>query len=132
MSSFNAWSQLVTKYVLDNPTGFKELAERLKQAGVEHAGSKAAAAALGFLMAKAGDDGGNVYDDVVGAIEHAMDPGGTDAAETADKVFSLIYQWIDKTLEEEGYPSASIDEGGAGANTRHLIAEAFANKMPPL
>jgi len=125
MSSFNAWSQLVTKYVLDDPTGFKKLTERLRQAGVEHASSKAAAAAMGFLMAKAGADGGNVYEDVASIIEN-----NTDAVEAADKVFSLIYQWIDKTLKEDGYPPAETDD--EGPNTRQLIAEAFANKMPPL
>jgi len=125
MSSLNAWSQLVTKYVLDDPMSFKKLTERLGQAGVDHAGSKAIAAAIGFLMAKEGDDGGNVYEDVASIIE-----SNTDAVEAADKVFGLIYQWIDKTLEEDGYPPAETDD--EGPNTRQLIAEAFANKMPPL
>lgn len=127
-SSFNEWSRLVTKHVLDDPAGFSELVNRLEVC--EHAGSKKAAAAMGFLLGKAGGiiekEEASVYDDVVEVIEQGME-----ACEAADKIFGIIYQWIDKTLEEDGYPEAE-EMGGTEWNTRKVIMEAFANKMPPL
>lgn len=127
-SSFNEWSRLVTKYVLDDPAGFKELVDRLEVC--EHAGSKKTAAAMGFLLGKAGGviekEEHSVYDDVVEVIEQGME-----ACEAADKIFGIIYQWIDKTLEEDDYPEAEEMIDG-GYNVRMLIREAFANKMPPL
>lgn len=135
-SSFNDWSRLVTKHVLDDPAGFSELVNRLEVC--EHAGSKSAAAAMGFLLGKAGSipekEEPSVYDDVVDVLDQMgwrSDGKGLEACEAADKIFGIIYQWIDKTLEEDGYPEAE-EMTEAEWNTRKVIMEAFANKMPPL
>lgn len=131
-SSFNDWSRLVTKHVLDDPAGFNELVNRLKVC--EHAGSKACAAAIGFLIGKEGssveEEEHNVYADVVDIVE-TVDAGHMESCEATDKIFVTIYQWIDKTLAEDGYPEAEEMADG-DYNVRMLIKEAFANKMPPL
>lgn len=133
-SSFNDWSRLVTKHVLDDPAGFNELVKRLEVC--EHAGSKKTAAAMGFLLGKAaGAEGAeeeeqSVYDDVLGIID-GVDRGYVESCEATDKIFGAIYQWIDKTLAEDGYPEAEEMADG-DYNVRMLIREAFANKMPPL
>lgn len=131
-SSVEAFSQVVTKYVLGSQDRFNELKKRLTMC--EHAMSKAGAAALGYLIAmeekeEEEKEEPTVYDDVVDVL-YRVDEGHVGPCEAADKIFSIIYQWIDKILEEDGYDAAC--DGVVPPNTRTVILEAFANKMPPL
>lgn len=131
-SSFNDWSRLVTKHVLDDPAGFNKLVERLEVC--EHAGSKKTAAAMGFLLGKAAgaveEEEQGVYEDVLKIVD-GVDTGYVESCEATDKIFGAIYQWIDKTLAEDGYPEAEEMADG-DYNVRMLIRETFADKMPPL
>lgn len=96
-SSFNAFSKVVTKHVLGSQNRFNELKDRL--AMCEHATSKAGAAALGYLMAMEEKENNDCHWE---AVKDLIDTS-VDSATTTDEVMVVIYQWLDKKLEDEGY-----------------------------
>ena len=116
-SSFNAFSKVVTKYVMGSQERFSELKEKL--AMCEHATSKAGAAALGYLMAmEEKENASNVYDLVVEQVEN----DGEDSYARTDQIFLAIYKWLDTILAEEGYKHDHY--------VRELIATKFSTYVP--
>ena len=117
-SSFNAFSKVVTKYVLGSQERFNELKGRMEMC--EHATSKAGAAALGYLIAmEEKNDGKNtIYDLVLEQVEDDVD-----SLSRTDAIFTAIYKWLDKKFEGEGYPD---HDGGC----RSVLHEAFDPYMP--
>lgn len=112
-SSFNAFSRVVTKYVLGSQERFNELKERMEMC--EHATSKAGAAALGYLIAMEEQEEGkkNIYDLVFEQVESY----GEDTCVRTEAIFAAIYKWLDKKFEEESY--------GEGGGVREILHEAF-------
>lgn len=98
-ASFHAYSKLVTKHVLGDPSAFNELVESL--AACEHAKSKSVAAALGYLVAMEDklEKELSIYDKVLDEVE---DSDG-DALIRTDSIMTEVYCWLDKELEKEGY-----------------------------
>ena len=111
-SSFNAFSKVVTKYVLGSQERFNELKERMEMC--EHATSKAGAAALGYLIAMEEKESRNIYDVVLEQVEN----NGEDGCVRTEAIFAAIYKWLDGRLEEEGY----FDDEGT---SRSVLHEAF-------
>ena len=94
---FNAFSKVVTKHVLDNPEEFNKIKERFEM--LECATSKAGAGALGYLMAKAEEEEGeeqDVYDQTLNVIRENRENEWI----CADAIFTLIYKWLAKELED--------------------------------
>ena len=113
-SSFNAFSRVVTKYVLGSQERFNELKERMEMC--EHATSKAGAAALGYLIAmeEKEKESRNIYDVVLEQVENDRE----DSCIRTEAIFAAIYKWLDGKLEGEGY---SDDYG----SSRSVLHEAF-------
>jgi hypothetical protein len=113
-SSFNAFSKVVTKYVLGSQERFNELKGRMEMC--EHATSKAGAAALGYLIAmeEKEAESRNIYDVVLEQVED----NGEDGCVRTEAIFAAIYKWLDGRLEEEGY----FDDEGT---SRSVLHEAF-------
>ena len=118
-SSFNAFSKVVTKYVLGSQERFNELKGRMEMC--EHATSKAGAAALGYLIAmeEKKKESQNIYDLVLEQVEN----DGEDSMIRTDAIFTAIYKWLDGRLAEEGY----FDDEGT---SRSVLHEAFDPYMP--
>jgi hypothetical protein len=116
-SSFNAFSKVVTKYVLGSQERFNELKGRMEMC--EHATSKAGAAALGYLIAMEEKESQNIYDLVLEQVEN----DGEDSMIRTDAIFTAIYKWLDGRLAEEGY----FDDEGT---SRSVLHEAFDPYMP--
>ena len=85
-----------------------------------------AAAALGYLIAKGEleakkeeeEEELDVYDEAIAVIEKYCHPPGNNSAHTAtDEIFTLIYEWLDKSLAEKNYPLLGV--------TRRDIEELF-------
>ena len=95
-SSFNEFSKVVGKYVLDSPERFNELKDRMKMC--EHATSKAGAAALGYLIAMEEKESRNIYDVVLEQVENDRE----DSCIRTEAIFTAIYKWLDKALAEDG------------------------------
>jgi hypothetical protein len=101
-SSFNSFSKVVTKHVMGSQDRFNELKERLEMC--EHATSKAGAAALGYLIAMEEKENGDCpWEEVRDLIDASLD-----SATTTDEVMVVIYQWLDKKLEDEGYDKVNF------------------------
>jgi molecular chaperone GrpE (heat shock protein) len=120
--SFSQFSKVVNKHVLGNQDEFTRLKDKLEMC--EHATSKAGAAALGYLMAMEemeelkSEAGNSVYDKVLEVVDGLISANGQHFAESAcDEIFTIIYEWLDKILEGEGYEKSSY--------LRELIASAF-------
>lgn len=112
--SFNAFSRVVTKHVLGSQERFNELKERLSMC--EHATSKAGAAALGYLIAMEEKENNDEcpWEKVRDLIDDSVD-----SATTTDQIMKAMYQWLDKTLEKEGYDKV-----------RTVLYDAFEMYMP--
>jgi molecular chaperone GrpE (heat shock protein) len=122
LSNLNQFAQVVNKHVLGNQNEFVRLKDKLEMC--EHATSKAGAAALGYLMAMEemeelkSEAGNSVYDKVLEVVDGLISANGQHFAESAcDEIFTIIYEWLDKILEGEGYEKSSY--------LRELIASAF-------
>lgn len=117
--SFNEYSRVVTKHVLGESKEFEELQERL--AMCEHARSRSVAAALGYLIAKAEQNNKQftIYDKVLEQVEDSSGDGMT----RNDAIFTEIYYWLDKNLDNAGYDE---EEG-----PRQIIADLFAALIVP-
>ena len=106
--SFNQFSKVVNKHVLGNQDEFTRLKDKLEMC--EHATSKAGAAALGYLMAMEeteeleSEAGNSVYDKVLEVVDGLISANGQHFAESACyEIFTIIYEWLDKELENGGY-----------------------------
>jgi hypothetical protein len=95
-SSFNEFAKIITKHVLDDPQKLNELKERFEV--LEHAQSKAGAAALGYLIGKAekAEEDLDVYDQTLNVIRENRENEWI----CADQIFTLIYKWLAKELED--------------------------------
>jgi hypothetical protein len=97
-------NQVLTKYVMGNRQEFDELKERFE--GMDD-WSAPAAAALAYLIAKdeleaekeEEEEEPDVYDEVVKLIEdHGHHLTALSAHTTADQIFTLIHEWLNKEL----------------------------------
>jgi hypothetical protein len=95
-SSFNEFAKIITKHVLDDPQKLNELKERFEV--LEHAQSKAGAAALGYLIGKAekAEEDLDVYDQTMNIIRENRENEWI----CADAIFTLIYKWLAKEFED--------------------------------
>ena len=95
-SSFNEFVKIITKHMLDDPQKLTELKERFEV--LEHAQSKAGAAALGYLIGKAEKEKEDldVYDQTLNVIRENKENEWI----CADQIFTLIYKWLAKELED--------------------------------
>lgn len=121
-SSLSQFAKAVTKHVMGNQDEFNRLKSKLEMC--EYATSKAGAAALGYLLAMEemeelkSEAGISAYDKVFDVVNDLINCNGQYFAESAcDEIFTIIYEWLDKKLEDEGY--------GKGNYIRELIALNF-------
>ena len=68
----------------------------------------------------------SIRERVISVIGQFSD-GELDEECAADLVFGLIYKWLDKVFEDEGYDSHAVDDESA----RYVIAEAFQSFVKP-
>ena len=101
--------------------GFPEM-EKLREqfAAFDLCADKRAAAIFGYLLAKeeanAESTDTDIYDKVCAVLELYEEGSYGDVTDAADKVFSMIYKWLDK---QEG-----LD--------KEVLKETFANCLPPI
>ena len=103
--------QAINEHVMGDCSEFSALKKRFKD--FDTCADQPAAAALGYLIAKAEleaakeeEEEPDVYDEVVGIIkEYSYPDGPIGAHTTADRIFTLIYKWLDKDLKAKGHPS---------------------------
>jgi hypothetical protein len=99
----------ITKHVMGDCSEFTALKKRFKDFDV--CLDQPTAAALAYLIAK--DELGaekeeeeeepDVYDEAIAVIKKYCHPPGNISAHTAtDEIFTLIYEWLDKSLAENG------------------------------
>jgi len=115
--------QVITKHVMGDRQKFDELKERF-QKDLDWCSNHSVAAALAYLIAK--DELGaekeeeeeeeeeepDVYDKAVEVIKKYCHPPGNNSAHTAtDEIFTLIYEWLDKSLAEKNYPLLGVTRG---------------------
>jgi hypothetical protein len=98
----------ITKHVMGDRQGFDELKKRFES--MEHWNSPAAAA-LGYLIAKdelaaekkEEEEEPDIYDEAVEVMKKYGHPHSHISPHTAtDEIFTLIYEWLDKSLAEKG------------------------------
>jgi len=126
--SFNEWSKAITKHVLDNPVKFSELVGKFEMC--EHAASKSVAAAMAYLMAKAEAEESEEDDDKYGAsaiynsvLDEVDKPSSSDPTMRTDAIFTAIYHWVDKRLEDDGYDADDHVRGVLAAMFSSLIVK---------
>lgn len=93
--------------------------------------TKEIAMAYGYLMGqedakKQASSEPSVHEQVATVIEQCND-GEFDSEYAADLVFGLIYKWLDKVYEDQGYASHGDDE----LSTRWYLADAFQPFVKP-
>jgi hypothetical protein len=108
LNSLSQFAKAVTKHVMGNQDEFNRLKSKLEMC--EHATSKAGAAALGYLLAMEemeelkSEAGISAYDKVFDVVNDLINCNGQYFAESAcDEIFTIIYEWLDKKLEDEGF-----------------------------
>lgn len=121
--------RLATKYALCPEMAEPSLSELKKRfAGFEWCADKATAAAFGYYAAMEEFNGKKtitkgIYEQCTSVVEDAqnliVNPG-----EAADRLFTLIYHWLDDALEGEGYDDPEEPEG-----VRHYIHSLFRDKL---
>ena len=122
--------QAITKHVLGDAEEFMELRERFD--GCDSF-QPHAAAALGYLIAKDELDAAkeeeeepDVYDEVVEAIKKYCHPPGPNSTHTtADEIFTLIYEWLNKELTKVVYR-----DGGVCITDVNLLFQPFIIEKP--
>ena len=118
--SFSTKNRLISLAMDNAPLPeFKELVERFE--AFELCATKSAAAAFGYLLAKAEveekepwEQPPNVYDNVCAVLE-AYSEETCDLEHSADKIFGAVYQWLEKV--------PGIDNEALG--------DAFSTYLPP-
>ena len=106
--------QAITKHAMGDRSEFEALKERFKE-DFDWCTDKSAATALAYLIAKdeleaakeeEEEEEPDVYDEVVEVIKkYCKPPGPNSTHTTADEIFTLIYEWLDKGLKAKGHPS---------------------------
>ena len=122
--------QAITKHVLGDAEEFMELRERFD--GCDSF-QPHAAAALGYLIAKDELDAAkeeeeepDVYDEVVEIIEkYCRPPGPNSTHTTADEIFTLIHEWLNKELTKVVYR-----DGGVCIADVNLLFQPFIIEKP--
>ena len=116
--------QAINEHVMGDCSEFTALKKRFKD--FDTCADQPAAAALGYLIAKdeleaakEEEEEPDVYDEVVGVIKTNFHPlCGVSPHMAADKIFTLIYEWLDGELAKPG----SVAFPG---HTRNKIDELF-------
>ena len=111
---------IVTKHVMDDPETFNSLRQRFEMC--EHAKSKAAAAALGYLIAI--DEINQAQQSVWKTVFDLIDNMEHDSDDTTLLIFQAIYQWIEKELDAKGYVEPN--------ETRDVMRDMFADYIEPI
>lgn len=111
---------IVTKHVMDDPKTFDALRQRFEMC--EHAKSKAAAAALGYLIAI--DEINEAQQSVWKTVFDLIDNMEHDSDDTTLLIFQAIYKWIGKELDAKGYTEP--DE------IRGIMHSIFADYIKPI
>ena len=102
--------QAINEHVMGNCSEFTALRNRFKD--FDACTGQPAAAALGYLIAKGEleakkeeeEEELDVYDEAIAVIEKYRHPFGNISAHTAtDEIFTLIYEWLEKSLAGMGY-----------------------------
>jgi hypothetical protein len=106
----NDFIQAINEHVMGNCSEFTALRNRFKD--FDACTGQPAAAALGYLIAKGEleakkeeeEEELDVYDEAIAVIEKYRHPFGNISAHTAtDEIFTLIYEWLEKSLAGMGY-----------------------------
>ena len=121
------FARVVTKYVLGDTAEFNALKERLSM--MEHAKTKAGAAALGYLIAKeeiASDpyekhEESVIYEKLTEILESYYSCL-IDRARAQDEIMTEVYYWLDRQLERLGYGKCPMSDRNVARNE---IAEIF-------
>lgn len=111
---------IATKHVMDDPETFNSLRQRFEMC--EHAKSKAAAAALGYLIAI--DEINQAQQSVWKTVFDLIDNMEHDSDDTTLLIFQAIYKWIEKELDAKGYVEPS--------ETRDVMRDMFADYIEPI
>ena len=106
--------QAITKHAMGDRFEFEVLKERFKE-DLYWCADKSVAAALGYLIAKdeleaakEEEEEPDVYDEVVEVIKNNFYPlCGVSPHTAADKIFTLIYKWLDDELAAKGWSLTS-------------------------
>ena len=107
--------QAITKHAMGDRFEFEVLKERFKE-DLYWCADKSVAAALGYLIAKDELEAANeeeeepdVYDEVVEIIEkYCRPPGPNSTHTTADEIFTLIHEWLNKELTKVVYRDGGV------------------------
>ena len=124
--------QAITKHAMGDRFEFEVLKERFKE-DVYWCADKSVAAALGYLIAKDELEAANeeeeepdVYDEVVEIIEkYCRPPGPNSTHTTADEIFTLIHEWLNKELTKVVYR-----DGGVCIADVNLLFQPFIIEKP--
>lgn len=119
MTPFISTNRLVSMAM--DKAGFSEMKELREQfAAFDLCADKRAAAIFGYLLAKEEANAEpaytDVYDKVCAVLELYEEGSYGEVTDAADKVFSMIYKWLNK---QEG-----LD--------KEVLKEKFANCLPPV
>ena len=115
----------ITKHVMGDRSEFDALKERF-QKDLNWCSNQSVAAALAYMIAKdeleaekeEEEEEPDVCDEAIAVIKKYCHPPGNNSAHTAtDEIFTLIYEWLDKSLAEKNYPLLGV--------TRRDIEELF-------
>ena len=124
--------QAITKHAMGDRFEFEVLKERFKE-DLYWCADKSVAAALGYLIAKDELEAANeeeeepdVYDEVVEIIEkYCRPPGPNSTHTTADEIFTLIHEWLNKELTKVVYR-----DGGVCIADVNLLFQPFIIEKP--
>ena len=124
--------QAITKHAMGDRFEFEVLKERFKE-DLYWCADKSVAAALGYLIAKDELDAAkeeeeepDVYDEVVEIIEkYCRPPGPNSTHTTADEIFTLIHEWLNKELTKVVYR-----DGGVCIADVNLLFQPFIIEKP--
>ena len=124
--------QAITKHAMGDRFEFEVLKERFKE-DLYWCADKSVAAALGYLIAKdeleaakEEEEEPDVYDEVVEIIKkYCRPPGPISAHTTADEIFTLIHEWLNKELTNVVYR-----DGGVCIADVNLLFQPFIIEKP--
>lgn len=121
--------RLATKYALCPEMAEPSLSELKKRfAGFEWCANKATAAAFGYYAAMEEINGKkaitkDIYAQCTAVVDDAQKLA-LNSGEAADRIFTLIYHWLDKELENEGWDTIEDTD-----SFRHDLHRLFKDKL---
>lgn len=121
--------RLGTKYALCPEMAEPSLSELKKRfAGFEWCADKATAAAFGYYAAMEEFNGKktikkDIYEQCTAVVDDAQKLA-LNSGEAADRIFTLIYHWLDKELESEEW--GTVEDADS---FRHDLHRLFENKL---